>query len=195
MEISRTIPLIFREQLSKLRSRPMVYGKRNAHWRPLTWTQVGERVDAAAMGLLAHGFEPGTRIAMTGANSVEWLIADLAIMSAGLVSVPITGSISDEGYVTRLRECGCEAIFAGSTQSLAIIERWGSQLPHLKVVIYIDEVSPSAVLDHLRSMSLLELEKVGRKQDLSTELDARIGALTPDHLMSVPCRDTAAVSG
>ena len=67
----------------------MVYSRRDRHWRPLTWLQIEERVNTAA-GLLARGIESGDRVAIIGESSVEWVIADLAILSIGAVTVAIS---------------------------------------------------------------------------------------------------------
>ena len=62
--VRQSIPAVFREQVSKLRSRPMVYSKRDRHWRPLTWHQIDRRVRDTASGLCALGIEPGDRTAL-----------------------------------------------------------------------------------------------------------------------------------
>ena len=94
VEALQSIPTVFREQVAKLRSRPMVYSKRDGHWTPLTWSQAGQRVDAAAMGLCALGLAKGDRVAIISSNCVEWVIADLAAVSAGLVDVPMGHELS-----------------------------------------------------------------------------------------------------
>ena len=74
-----SIPAVFREQVAKLTIRPMVYGKRDRHWRPLTWGQMGRRVNLAAAGLCGLGVERGGRVAIVSDSGPEWVLADLAI--------------------------------------------------------------------------------------------------------------------
>src|SRR5918998_3241179 len=70
-------------------------------WAGLSWEQLGERVRAAAGGLIAIGVQPGDRVALMSATRLEWTIADLAILSAGAVTVPIyeTSSSLQSGWI------------------------------------------------------------------------------------------------
>ena len=43
---------------------------------------------AAASALAASGIAPGDRVAIVSENRSEWAIADLAIMTAGGITVP-----------------------------------------------------------------------------------------------------------
>jgi len=58
-------------------------------WKQWTWAQAyGEAVRLAA-GLSRLGLTPGDRIGLMSKNCAHWVIADLAIILSGLVSVPI----------------------------------------------------------------------------------------------------------
>ena len=56
-----------------------------------TWSRAAALDDAQrlANGLLELGLEPGDRVALLSKNCAEWVISDLGISIAGLVSVPI----------------------------------------------------------------------------------------------------------
>ena len=99
----RSIPAIFREQAAKLQSRPMVYSKVQGHWSPLTWAQVRERVDNAAAGLIVLGVQPGEVVSLLSENRPEWMLADLAVLSAGAADAPIyaTNTPAECAYVVR----------------------------------------------------------------------------------------------
>ena len=60
----------------------------NRHWQQLTWADVDLQARKIATGLTSH-FQSGDKIAILAKNSAEWLIADLAIMMANMISVPI----------------------------------------------------------------------------------------------------------
>ncbi len=82
-------------------------------WQNFTWLQVDEQARRMAGALLAFGCQPGDRVALLAKNCAEWIISDLAIMMAGLVSVPLYPLQSAEsiGYV--LEHAQCKAIFIG----------------------------------------------------------------------------------
>jgi len=81
--------------------------------RTWTWTQTLDEVRRMAAALAARGFPPGSRIAIVSKNCAHWLLADLAILLAGHVSVPLYPNQSSE--VTRyvLEHSGAVLVFTG----------------------------------------------------------------------------------
>ena len=71
-----------------------------AGWSSLPWADYRRAVDDVANGLLRWHLEPGERVAILASNRPEWHITDLAILSAGLVTVPIypTSSAGQVAY-------------------------------------------------------------------------------------------------
>jgi len=78
-----------------------------------TWAQALDEVRRMAAALSARGFPPGSRIAIVSKNCAHWILADLAILMAGHVSVPLYQNQSDE--VTRyvLAHSGAVLVFTG----------------------------------------------------------------------------------
>jgi long-chain acyl-CoA synthetase len=85
----------------------------NGQWHDFTWAQVDDQARRMAMALQALGCAPGDRVALLAKNCAEWIIADLAIMLAGLVSVPLYPLQSAESIDYVLRHSQCKAIFLG----------------------------------------------------------------------------------
>ncbi len=81
----------------------------------LTWTRAETLHDARCLanGLLAIGLEAGDRVAIFSKNCAEWVICDIAISLAGLISVPIypTAGRDTIGFV--MEHSGAKAIFLG----------------------------------------------------------------------------------
>ena len=66
------------------------------------WGEVADRIDVIAAGLLAAGgLEPGTRVAIAGSTSLDWVLVDYACLSVGLQTVPIYASLlpAEVGYM------------------------------------------------------------------------------------------------
>ena len=55
-------------------------------WRSWSWTQVGEAVREIAGGLMSLGLAPGDTASILSNTVLEWVLADLAVLSAGGVS-------------------------------------------------------------------------------------------------------------
>lgn len=112
------LPCMFFDQADRLSDRPFLWAKRDGKWRGLSWAETAERVGALSRGLRALGVEPGDRIALVSENRPEWLIADLAIMAAGAITVPAytTNAVDDHLYI--LSDSGAKGIVI-STAALA----------------------------------------------------------------------------
>lgn len=58
-------------------------------WHELSWREYSDQARRLAGFLRDQSYPPGSRIALWSVNTVDWVVADLAIMLAGHVSVPI----------------------------------------------------------------------------------------------------------
>ena len=88
----------------------------------ITWHEAADQVRRMA-GWIAHQQWPaGSRIAILGKNSAHWILADLAILMAGHISVPIYPTFSAESLRYILEHSEARACFVGKmddTGSLA----------------------------------------------------------------------------
>lgn len=87
------------------------------------WSFAQTHAEAArfAQGLLDLGLVPGDRVAILSKNCAEWVIADVAIAMAGLISVPIypTAGVDTIGYV--LDHSGARAVIVGRLDKPAVV--------------------------------------------------------------------------
>jgi long-chain acyl-CoA synthetase len=71
--------------------------KRDGTYREVTWKQMYDDAHKVSAGLLALGVVPGDRVNIVASTRLEWAIADLGILGAGGVTVPIyPSSLADE---------------------------------------------------------------------------------------------------
>lgn len=97
---------------------PFLHQPVNGHWHTLSFVDVEQQARKMAQGLLAQGYVQGDRIGIYSKNCAQWFIADLAIMMAGMVSVPIyaTAGAKTINYVIKHSEM--KAMFVGKLDSL-----------------------------------------------------------------------------
>jgi long-chain acyl-CoA synthetase len=109
---------MFFEQAARRRERPFLWLKRDGRYRPISWQEVARQVTHLARGLRALGIERGDRVALVAENRPEWMIADLAIIAAGAITVPAytTHTVEDHRHV--LANSGAKAVIV-STAALA----------------------------------------------------------------------------
>lgn len=83
-------------------------------WQGLTWSQLADRVQRVAAGLVSRGVERGDRVALMSRTSLEWTVADLAILSAGGVTVPLYETSSQEQCAWVTSDAGTKLAIAGT---------------------------------------------------------------------------------
>jgi long-chain acyl-CoA synthetase len=114
----RNLPAMFFAQAKRHGDRPFLWRKHAGAWHPLTWAEVAEKVEALAKGLRGLGVAPGDRVTLVAENRPEWMIADLAIMTAGAITVPAytTNTVADHIHI--LSDSGSKCAIV-STAALA----------------------------------------------------------------------------
>ncbi|WP_252179260.1 AMP-binding protein [Endozoicomonas sp. 4G] len=93
----------------------------NRQWTSYTWGEADEQARRIAQGLLSNGLSKGDKVAIIAKNSAEWYICDLAIMMAGLISVPIYPTAGAENIQYVLEHSDAKAIFVGKLDSCAAL--------------------------------------------------------------------------
>ena len=138
----QSLPAMFFEQAETRAARDFLWAKRAGAYHPTTWGAAAQAVKDLSRGLRALGLEPGERIVLLSENRPEWLIADVAIMAAGGVTVPAytTNTVADNNHV--LTNSGARGAIV-STRALA--ERLlpaALEAPDCEWVISIEELDP-----------------------------------------------------
>jgi long-chain acyl-CoA synthetase len=78
-----------------------------------TWGEVGDQVRRMAAHLKSLNLPPKSNIALLGKNSAHWIMADLAILMAGHVTVPMYPTLNAETAQYILEHCEAKLIFIG----------------------------------------------------------------------------------
>lgn len=85
----------------------------SGEWRTWTYQQAGEEIRKIAAGLKSLNLPPRSNIALLSKNCAHWIMADLAIMMAGHISVPLYATLTAPSIKQILEHSGAKAIFAG----------------------------------------------------------------------------------
>src|ERR1043166_3860532 len=108
-------------------------------WRSMTWRQSGERVRAIAAGLLSLGLGREDRVAILCNTRVEWLLADLGIMSAGGATTTVYPSSTAEETAYILADSQARYAIVEDDHQLAKLVAHRAELPRLAKVIVLED--------------------------------------------------------
>ena len=104
-----SLPGLFFAQAERLGDKPFLWHKQEGAYRPLTYRRIAEQVAQLARGLGALGIAAGDRVALVAENRPEWLIADIAIMTLGAITVPTFTSNTPADHRHILTHSGAKA--------------------------------------------------------------------------------------
>jgi long-chain acyl-CoA synthetase len=142
-------------------------------WREVRWDEAATRVDELAAGFLALGIGKGDRVAILSNTRLEWSLTDYALLSIGVVVVPIyqTSSRDESTYV--LADAGARAIVCEDAEQLAKVA--GVDLPQLRLTVAFEDAGEDALpLEHVAELGRTRLAEAG-----PAELAAARAAVEP----------------
>lgn len=85
-------------------------------WIEYTWAQVGDQARRMASAIKAMDLPPRTHIGITSKNCAHWIMADLAIMMSGHVSVPFYATLSGKQINQVLELSDTKVLFVGKLE-------------------------------------------------------------------------------
>lgn len=103
---ARTLPRLFERAVHEHGPRTAMRYRRDGDWHPITYAQLGRRVQQAAAGLVEIGLEPGETVLVGGRPGPRRAIADLASLQAGAVNLspPSGGDLGGSGALAEAAE-------------------------------------------------------------------------------------------
>ena len=129
--------------LSRAKAHPdkiYMHAPKGEEWYSLTWQEVEDKAKRLASALYAKGCEKGDRIAILGRNSPEWVISDIAIMMAGMISVPVYATAGTSTLDHILQHSESKILLLGDLDSYKAFEAITSSCE----VIYWSEQAPKS---------------------------------------------------
>ncbi len=82
-------------------------------WEITSWAEAGRQARKVAAALQRLGLQPGDHVGIVSKNCAHWIIADLAIMIGGFVSVPFYPNLTGRQLGEVVRMSDIKALFAG----------------------------------------------------------------------------------
>jgi len=181
-----SIAHLFRARVAQSGPRQAFSSFRGDVLEHLTWDETKERADAWAAGLIALGVGLEDRVAIASTTRLEWALADLAVMSAGAATTTIYPSSSAEDVAYIVADSDSKVVFAEDDGQVAKLRERREEIPKvLRVVTFAGSAEGGGDDDWV--ISTERLAELGREL-LAREpgaVDARIGALTPEHLSTI----------
>ena len=141
-------------------------------WVSLSWSEVAHRVREVAAGLIALGVEPGEPVAIMSPTRSEWTIADLAILAAAAVTVPLYETDSPDRCAFVLGNTRPRTVLTGSRELAERVTGVRDDIEGLDRVLVFDDGALDEVAGHADDAAF-------------TALDERLAALRGTDIASI----------
>ena len=177
-----SVGAVLLEQVKASGDREAFRHLRDGRWVSLSWTETKDSAFELAAGLLALGIQLEDRVAIASGTRIEWVLADLAIMSAGAATTTVYPTTQHDDVAFILSDSGSRVVFAEDQGQVDKIEAHADELPDLETIVQIAGVPRGP-----RTISLDDLRARGRERlaiDPSCVEDV-IAQTGPDHLATL----------
>jgi long-chain acyl-CoA synthetase len=173
----RSLPAMFFDNAMRGGDKPFLWAKTGGKYQPISWSEAARSVNRLARGLVALGVHPGDRVGLASENRPEWAIADLAIMSAGAITVPAytTNTVDDHRHI--LGNSGARVVIASKPPLSERVAAAAAQVPSVQAVVAMETPASEAVLGWDTVLALGN----ARPDDIAE----RVAALAPDDVACI----------
>jgi len=130
-----------------------------------------------AKGLIALGVQPGDRVAILSNTRAEWTLADLGVMCAGAIVVPVYQTNSPDECLYVLDHSGATAIFCEDDHQQGKLREIRKKLPKLRQIVLFEGDSEGAMT--------LEALRAGGADVTDEQLAERVDGAGPDDTATI----------
>ena len=136
-----TLISMFEDSIQHYGSKPALASKpKGGTYEDISYTALGESVDAFSKGLNALGVEKDDRVAILSENRPEWAITDFGSLKTGAVTVPMFSTLTaaQVGYI--LNDSGAKVICVSTEKQLEKCLSIRDKIPTLEQIIIFDSI-------------------------------------------------------
>jgi long-chain acyl-CoA synthetase len=134
-----------------------------------------DNINRLSAGLRNAGFEKGEKISIIAENRPEWHFADLGMLQAGIINVPVFPKFSEHEYKYIFNNAGVRAVFVSNQELWEQVQAIRKEVPSLQRVFTFDKIEGAdhwtTLLDNVRKEDLAEVEDIRStigEEDLAT---------------------------
>lgn len=178
-----TIPAVFWNAVKARGPNVWMRQKDYGIWRTWTWNETANAVREIGHGLMALGFGSRETASILSNTNIEWVLCDLAVLSANGVSNGIYPTDAAEQVEYLCQDSSTTFLFVENDEQLDKALEVRDRLPLLKKIVVFD-MEGLRDFDDPQVISLDALRKLGREhlQQHSDALDERVAACQPKDL-------------
>jgi len=119
--------------------------KRGPDWQIISSRQLYGYVAKLARTLKEWGIQKGDRVAILSENRPEWMIADFACVSSGIIDVPVYATLTAEQTLFLLQNSRARIVFVSTLEQLRKVQSIQTKTAVEKIVVMDDVAEVNVV--------------------------------------------------
>lgn len=180
----RSIPDMLRAKAAAFGSRLALKYRKQGSLVTLTYAAYYERVLMVARGLGKMGVKPGDRIAILSENRVGWVIADMGILCARAVTVPIYPTNTPEQIEYMINHSGARILFVSGKFQYAKLLKIRESIPKLELVVSFERFIGDPLLPVTTFYQLSEIDSPVTPEE-KEEIETGIDRIEPEEMLTL----------
>ncbi|MBI3541649.1 MAG: long-chain fatty acid--CoA ligase [Deltaproteobacteria bacterium] len=165
--------------------REIFFSKEGTQWKGVTWKQYYETVKQLSLGLLELGVQPGENVNLISNTRLEWSAADMAILGARAVTVPVYASNTPDETQYIIDHCEAKIVFVEDNKQLEKVLSVRDRLPRVKKIIVFNMVGSPQLANEKDVLSLSALRELGKRASSPERFEQNLLAVKPTDIFTV----------
>lgn len=184
---SKVIPRLFRDAAKRYKNRDALGAKGSSGaYEYFSYEELDRRVQALAAFLVDNGVQRQDHLAILAENRPEWVVTDLATMTAGAAVVPIYPTLTAIQVKYILTHCDAKVVFCSTQEQYDKVHSLFDQVPTMNLVVVYEGVKTT---DHARVKTLTIDEAIeagkGKVSEHRAEIEKRLEAIDCNDVCSI----------
>lgn len=177
----RTINDLFFRLAEAENPRAVLWQDSLGRWKPISSSQMYQRVRTLGEALLRWNVQKGDRVALIGENRWEWAVSDFASLAIGAVNVPVYPTLTAEQIAELMRDAGCRVAIVSTKLQFDKLARLRDQTPLERIVLMDADPLPEGAI----AFSELMAGADERGSDRDPVFDALVRSVEPKDLATL----------
>ena len=180
----RSMPDMLRHNAAHFNAKHAVKFRKNGRWVTLSYGQFYDRALMVARGLRKLQVHPGDKVAILSENRAGWIIADMGILCAGAVTVPVYPTNTPQQIAYALNHCEARIVFVSGKGQYRKLLEVRDEIPRVELVVSFDRFLGEGALPVTTFYQLSEIDDPILHPERE-ELESLIDSIGLDTLMSI----------
>lgn len=180
----KSIPDMLRQNAIRFSDKKALKYRRQQNFVTLSYSEYYNRALMAARGLTKCNVKPGDRVAILSENRAGWVIADMGILCAGCVTVPIYPTNTPEQIAYALQHSGAKIVFVSTRSQYAKLVSICQAIPDVELVVSFERFLGDTALPVCTFYQLSEIDLPITSAE-RTAIEEVIDQITQDDLLTL----------